>query len=131
MTRRFWLMLACILCAFAARAAAETVTLECAADTQICAHAERSINAGRKTQIRVKGTEAYALLRFDMSKLKGRKASGAKLFITSAGGGQLVIDRVSTVTVEWKEGAAGWEKNHKGGANFDYAVYRALIEHDP
>jgi hypothetical protein len=98
--------------------------VECIADTQICQFpAETEFNCGQRTQIRIKGNEAYMILKFDLSKLQGKQASGGRLFLANASDKPVKIDMVSTIAIDWAEGTGNWEKNVKGGANFLYAVY--------
>jgi hypothetical protein len=93
-------------------AAAETVRLECTADTVVSSYAgERDFNYGRSTRLRFKGIQMQALLNFDFTAVRGWKVQKATLHLRYAGADQkLRTLGLSTISSPWSEGTGAGEK---------------------
>jgi len=85
---------------------AAEVVLPCIADTSICCHpSEVTHNLGAAGRTKIKGTENYLLLDFDVAGIRGRGIAAATLYLTSAIPNPMLRKvGVSTVATPWAEG---------------------------
>lgn len=98
-----WLLLPMVL---AQEPDAGPLRLPCIADTSICLHeAERDLNQGGKSHLRLKGIQHFLLLDFDWEPLAGRGVRRARLVLTPSGPVSLKTLGLSTVASRWAEGS--------------------------
>ena len=102
----------------------------CTKDTGISSYKEknadeRNLNMGATGSIKIKGIEEMAILRFDLSKLKGKKIKSAKLFLCEASTNFLRKIGLSTVSNDWIEGKGNYTIDETdNGATFFEASYK-------
>ena len=111
------------LCAAAASqrvGAAESVKLRCVADTAVSSYpTERGFNYGQSSNLRLKGIEMLALLRFDTAAVRTWNVQSARLYLHASGEHRLKTVGLSTVATPWIEGDSAGKAGT--GASFEWA----------
>ncbi|MCD6364726.1 MAG: hypothetical protein J7M14_02505, partial [Planctomycetes bacterium] len=124
------------LAGLAASAAAEMQTVKCPAtrDTGLSAYgSERNSNTGAADRFKLKIWQEFALVDFDVSALKGKRISSARIYLKHTGGAVLGLNGgsdlrwlvVSTVGHDWVEGKCTslGETPKAGGATFNESSF--------
>ncbi|MCX6909576.1 MAG: DUF4091 domain-containing protein [Verrucomicrobia bacterium] len=97
--------------------------LPAVADANISSHSsERDFNYGASSHLRLKGIEMLMLAKFDTAPVRGWTVEKASLFLHASRPHQLKTIGVSTVAVDWIEGA-GRGSRSDGGATFTWADF--------
>ncbi|GMV81831.1 MAG: hypothetical protein AMXMBFR7_30150 [Planctomycetota bacterium] len=111
---------------------AETIKLEATRDTWLSSDSQEvNMNMGGAKHLKMKGYQEYALLDFDVSKLKGKSIRSAKLYVAPESGVKFGGDRgtdlrwftISTVSSPWEEGTGGDYAEKTPGATFNEADF--------
>jgi len=101
-------------------AAEELVRLSASADVWLSdvGPRERRTSAGKAPQLKLKNIQELALIRFDLSPVRGREVLGATLFLHRVGPDKLRYLRISTVNQDWEEGDGTTPYGPPDGATF-------------
>ncbi|MDO5308900.1 MAG: DUF4091 domain-containing protein [Planctomycetia bacterium] len=84
----------------------ETLRLPVTRDLWVSsAHGEEQGNNGATPRLKVKGYQEFSLLDFDVSPVRGKRITRARLHLTLAGQERLYRVGVSTITQDWLEGS--------------------------
>ncbi len=118
----FWLFLTVGLAPFLAHGAEpeQVVRARATADVWLSDAGPRQqrTSAGKAPQLKLKGLQDLALIRFDLSQVLGREVLGATLFLHRVGDDKLRYLRVSTVNQDWEEGDGTTPYGPPDGATF-------------
>ena len=79
---------------------------------------QRRSSAGKATKLKLKNLQDLALIRFDLSAVRGREVLGATLFLRRVGEDKLRYLRISTVNQDWEEGDGTVPYGPSDGATF-------------
>ena len=105
--------------------APETVTLKCTADNSIIAYSKECVfNHGDKADIRIKGIDHLAAMKFDVTPVKGMVIEKAVLRFKQVAGEFIWMD-ASTIATDWVEGKSSkYEVDEAGnGSCFLFASW--------
>ncbi|MGQ9576691.1 MAG: hypothetical protein ACUVUC_15395 [Thermoguttaceae bacterium] len=82
---------------------------------------QRRSSAGKAPFLKLRGVQDLALIRFDLSGIRGREVLAGTLFLHRAGPDMLRYVRVSTVNQDWREGEIARPYGPPDGATFSMA----------
>jgi glycosyl hydrolase family 123 len=109
-------------------ASAEEMRLPAVADVWVSSYrGETDWNVGAGNRLKLKGWQEMFLVRFDVSKLKGRHVTGGRLYVKEVGKKNALRKiGLSTVPTRWVEGSCTtYGSDDKGhGATFNAASYK-------